>query len=128
MKKSRYWTSYSIKQHDLLADSGTASHELKLNGCAYACSIVCLGLACIFPPQGPLTILAGIAILNLLINRKLFQLFFKAGGTGFAVKAIGYYLLVYPLPVLQGSLVGIKDHFLRSKNPSGIPPENVPRK
>jgi len=98
-RKSRYWTIYSLGCRDLLSDSGTASHELKINVLALALALTLLlaGLPLAFA----LTITA-----NLWVQRHLLAAFFQTGGLPFALAAGAYYTLLYPLPVGLGGLVG----------------------
>ena len=42
IRKTRFWTTYSLRNKDLLADSGTASHELKINTLAFALMAILL--------------------------------------------------------------------------------------
>ncbi len=104
--KARYWTLYSLRNRDLFADSGTASHELKAN--VAACLAGMLGLGGYVLTQAPgwlglaLFVLAG----DLLVNRGLVRAFIGAGGRSFAAAATLYYLFVYPLAVGAGALGG----------------------
>lgn len=104
--KARYWTLYSLGNRDLLADSGTASHELKAN--VVACLAGTLGLGVYLLTQAPgwlgfaLALFAG----DVLINRGLLRGFRAAGGRSFAAAATLYYLLVYPLAVGTGAIGG----------------------
>ena len=102
-RKSRYWTIYSLGCRDLLNDSGTASHELKINGAAFALSMLLLstGLAAGLP-----FILAA----NLWVQRRLLAAFYRADGPLFALAAGAYYILLYPLPVGLGGLAGSWHH------------------
>ena len=111
--KSRYWTRYSLANHDLLADSGTASHELKINVTAYLASSLLL-LAGLLTGQN--TLLASVAVVqaaNLWFNRGLLAAFRAAAGLGFAAAASAYYALAYPLAVGFGAVVGAAEHGLR---------------
>lgn len=104
--KARYWTLYSLRNRDLLADSGTASHELKAN--VAACLAVTLILGGYFLTQAPAWL--GLALVvcagDLLVSRGLVRQFAGAGGRGFAAAATLYYLFVYPLAVGAGALGG----------------------
>lgn len=106
IRKSRYWTAYSLKNNDLLADSGTASVELKTN-------VVSMVLFCLlFILWGTTkSSLYGYAILpvfggNILINRRLLQAFFKTKGLFFGILASCYYTTLYPLAVGVGAALG----------------------
>ncbi len=113
--KSRHWTMYSLVNRDLLADSGTASIELKVN-VIFLFAILFLALS-YFVCSGimPIVIIGVAFSLNLLVNRRLFLLFHATGGGLFTVAAIGYYLLVYPLAVGAGALTAILAAVFRAK-------------
>ncbi len=111
--KSRYWTRYSLANHDLFADSGTASHELKSNTAAYLASALLLLAGSL---TGPYALLAGVALVqaaNLWLNRGLLAAFHAGGGLCFAAAASAYYVLVYPVAVGLGTLVGAAEHWMR---------------
>ncbi|GAB4333656.1 MAG: hypothetical protein Kow0089_02410 [Desulfobulbaceae bacterium] len=106
--KSRYWTMYSLGNRDLLADSGTASRELKIN--VFSLFILAgLAAAASFASRGVWTGTAAftVAVCNVFLNRNLLQLFFRTGGAGFGIRASLYYLFVYPLAVGAGGLAGL---------------------
>jgi len=113
-RKTKYWICYSLANRDLLADSGTASLELKVSGFAWLASafVVLCGII-----SGnmffllPLPVLLGVAA---FVNRKLFSLFHKTGGCSFAVRAKLYYTLVYPAAVWAGTVAGLVE-FLRRR-------------
>ncbi len=116
IRKSKYWSIYSIKNRDLLADSGTASQEFKFNvlSCFGALFLAIAGLLL----QNrlfllPVPLLLGI---NLYLNRHLFRAFYRAGGPLFAFPAVLYYTLLYPFAVGIGVFSGLfSQHFgLRS--------------
>ena len=106
-RKSFYWTIYSLGNCDLFADSGTASRELKLNVASWF-MMTGAAAAGLFLDLPSLTlsglVLAGI---NLAVNRKLLQAFRKAGGSAFALKALAYYVLAYPVAISAGACGGI---------------------
>ena len=112
-KKSRYWTQYSLANRDLLADSGTASRELKVNvfACFFCCAVLGLWL-----PTGkasflyPLPMIIGV---NLFINRRLFGAFYETRGTLFAILAAGYYTTLYALAVGAGAFRGLIGYFIK---------------
>ena len=105
--KSMYWTLYSLRQRDLLADSGTASLGLKANVAAYAAGLPLLTLALV--TGEPLWAAAAAAALGLSLyaNRGLLAAFHRARGLPFALAAGLYYLFVYPLPVGAGAAAGL---------------------
>ncbi len=121
-RKSRYWTLYSLGNRDLMADSGTASRELKINVAAWGVSVllVLLGLLLWGAGSEPAMSEAGasspvallvtalvVQIANLLEQRQLLAAFARSGGPLFAVAAGLYYTLLYPLPVGLGAVRGV---------------------
>lgn len=107
VRKSMYWTMYSLKNRDLFADSGTASAELKTNAVSYFVSLLFLGLWLISEIPVFLYVLLFIFLLNGFVNRGLLKAFYKAKGTAFTGLASIYYLLFYPIPVGTGVISGI---------------------
>jgi GT2 family glycosyltransferase len=106
-RKSKYWTMYSMKNKDLLRDSGTASVELKTNTLSFS---LCLLLVLPYALTGNgLFILAGFSAqaFNLFVNRSLIRALLKAAGPWFALKALLYYLTLYPAAVGSGGLMGL---------------------
>jgi glycosyltransferase involved in cell wall biosynthesis len=104
--KSKYWTCYSIGNRDLLADSGTASVELKANVSAWVLNGLLLLGDLLGGITGLLLAMPLILALDLYMNRRLLLAFQRAGGLAFAVLATLYYALVYPLAVFAGALAG----------------------
>ena len=98
-----------------MADSGTASHELKNNVASFFLSIL---LVFLLPTSGALFGICLVQAFNLLINRNLLREFYNANGLLFAIGASLYYLLVYPIPVGIGIVSGIAQ-FFASKGFSG---------
>ncbi len=105
-RKSKYWTFYSLKNKDLLADSGTASRELKFN--VFSCFINLLLLLAAIMLQSWLFILplGLLFVCNLYLNRKLIGTFHATAGPFFAILAVLYYTCVYPHAVGLGALSG----------------------
>ena len=119
--KSMYWTDYAIGNGDLLANSGTASVELKLNVLIFAGNASLLSG---FVLTGKIILLAFIALalaFNLFVNRGLLLAYHRAEGLGFALMATLYYLLLYPLAVGAGAGAGMLRHLFSSPL---RPPEN----
>ena len=119
-KKSLYWTEYSLKNRDLLVDSGAASTELKVNVLSY---VLCLALFSAWVVSGNFLVLSAVLPaggLNLLMSRRLLRAYFEAHGILFGCLASVYYTLVYPLPVGAGALVGMLRYF-RDKDSSPTP-------
>lgn len=111
-KKARYWTQYSLANRDLLADSGTASRELKVNvfACLFCCAV--LGLWFTTREASFLYTLPMIAGVNLFINRGLIRAWYETGGTLFAILATSYYTTLYALVVGAGAFRGLVEYFL----------------
>ncbi len=106
VKKSLYWTMYSIQNRDLLADSGTASVELKINvaSCLSNLLLVLLGIAtksAVFLIPVPL-----IFAFNIFISRKLLRAFYETKGLSFTILVTLYYTILYPLAVGAGTVMG----------------------
>jgi glycosyltransferase involved in cell wall biosynthesis len=104
-RKSLYWTAYSLRQKDLLSDSGTASVELKFNVVSW---LLLLALA-----SGPLggaagALLATLLVLsNAVVSRHLLWRYVAARGWRFGTAAGLYYLFVYPAAIAVGVAGGI---------------------
>jgi GT2 family glycosyltransferase len=114
-RKSTYWTFYSIKNRDILADSGTASVELKVDVISLFLLIFLVLLW--MPTKWPLLLYtaAGTYFLNLLINCRLFRAFYEAGGMLFALLSVLYYTTLYSLTVGIGAIAGIFKYYQNSK-------------
>lgn len=117
--KARWWTVYSIGNRDLLADSGTASTGLKLNGAAHCAGLVLLALFLATGSAPALSALVATITLNLYANRGLLRAFFDHGGAGFALAAGAYYLLLYPLAVSAGAGAGVMTRLATAIRPKG---------
>jgi glycosyltransferase involved in cell wall biosynthesis len=111
-RKAMLWTIYSLENHDLLTDSGTASSELKINGASFFLTVVCGFLFISRQEPSWLALVPFLFGLNLFASRGLLRLFVRSRGSWFTIVAALYYTIVYPLPVLAGGLVGITKHGL----------------
>ena len=112
IRKSMYWTLYSIKNRDLLADSGTASLELKINVASQLVNLVLLALWILFRKSFLIYPLPLIFAFNLHINAKLIKAFYAANGFIFTCLALVYYTLIYSLAVAVGAFAGVlKNYF-----------------
>ena len=108
-RKVRYWARYSLRNRDLLADSGTASRGLKAAGALAGLCWVSLAAAAILRLPAlllpvPLLVLAAVAA-----NSGLVRAFNAAGGPLFAVAAAGYLVLIYPAAIAVGAAKGRLD-------------------
>lgn len=112
IKKSKYWTIYSINNKDLLSDSGTASVEFKVNVVSWFLSLLLILLG--FAMQTPTVFGLVLPVLgfNLFLNKRLFRAFYKTRGLSFALSASFYYTLLYPLAVGAGATAGLISHGL----------------
>ncbi len=105
-RKSMFWIGYSLKNKDVLADSGTASRELKLNVVSFFLSALLLLHAYGSGKVLLLSLLPFIAALNLFSSRGLIRAFHQTKGFHFAVAATMYYSLLYPVAVGAGAMAG----------------------
>lgn len=114
-RKSRHWFRYSLKNKDVLADSGTASAELKFNVAAWVVVAALLVIGHLLQEPLLLLPLPVVICINLYVSRNLFRHFQTHIGKMFAVKAALYYILLYPLAISAGIANGLLDHLLGSK-------------
>jgi GT2 family glycosyltransferase len=108
-RKARFWARYSLRNRDLLSDSGTASRGLKAAGAlAGLCWVSILAAACLRLPAlllpVPLFILASVAA-----NGGLVRAFHAAGGFLFATAAAAYLVVLYPMAIAFGVAQGLLD-------------------
>jgi GT2 family glycosyltransferase len=89
-RKTRYWIVYSLSNKDLLADSGTASREIKINGITWLATVILTLLPFVRRTRisMPLPVLWAASI---FVHRYLFRAFYKSGGVLFALMS-GMYL------------------------------------
>ncbi len=113
-RKSKYWIAYSMGNRDLMADSGTASVELKFNVfCSSLIWFFFLGLV-IAPDIFFAACMITVFIFDLAVSRPLIKAFFREKGLAFGIKATLYYSLVYPLSVAAGGAAGMA-YYLQSQ-------------
>ncbi|MFC1844641.1 glycosyltransferase family 2 protein [Thermodesulfobacteriota bacterium] len=112
IRKTKYWSIYSIKNKDLLSDSGTASQEFKFNVLSCFANLIFLFLALLlnnWVVTVPVLFLYGT---NLYFNRNLIRAFIKTRGSSFAISAVLYYTFLYPFAVGIGAFSAIfSQHF-----------------
>ena len=99
MRKSKYWSIYSVKNRDLLSDSGTASREFKFNVLSCFMNVLLALLAVLLQSWVFGLLLLLLFGSNLYLNRGLARIFFRVGGPFFAIPAVLYYTFVYPFAV-----------------------------
>lgn len=114
-RKSHYWLCYSLRNHDLLADSGTASLELKGNVAAFSLSLLLLLLGGVARNPAFFALLLLAQAVNGLGQRRLLAAFRRAGGPVFAIKAALYYATLYPAAIVAGGLAGLKTYLARRR-------------
>jgi glycosyltransferase involved in cell wall biosynthesis len=112
IRKTKYWSIYSIKNKDLLSDSGTASQEFKFNVLSFFTNFVLLFLALLlnnWVVSFSVLLLYGT---NLYLNRNMIMAFYKIRGPYFAISAVLYYTFIYPFAVGIGAFSAIfSQHF-----------------
>ncbi len=108
-RKARTWTRYSLGNRDLLADSGTASHELKAHVALAGAAALLLAATAVL---GAGAAVAGAALLalDLHLNRALVGAWSRAGGPGFAALAALYYATFFAVAVAAGGAAGALRH------------------
>lgn len=116
VRKSMYWTMYSLRNKDLFSDSGTASVELKVNVVSYFLSLFFLILWILLEKSLFLYPLVMIFASNIFVNRLLLKAFYEAGGIIFAGLAFVYYTMLYPLPVGIGVIRGMMNFLFKKGN------------
>lgn len=112
-RKSKYWTVYSLGNKDLLSDSGTASTGLKTNVLSCLASLGLVMLSLFLKEDVLLLPIIPIFLLNVFVNRRLLAAFHSAGKSFFFMKALLYYILVYPFAVTVGSSAGVLEYLTR---------------
>lgn len=115
VRKTRYWTEYSLGNRDLFADSGTASGEIKISGVTWLATVLLTLLFLVFGDRGFLTPLPLLWGGGIFVNRHLFKAFLKAGSASFALMAGVYYMMVYPAAVWTGFFRGAIRHLIMNK-------------
>jgi hypothetical protein len=110
VRKARYWTMYSLANGDALADSGTASRELKVNVAAGAAQALLALWAAAAASAWPLALALALLALNLHVNRRLVVAWRSAKGARFATLALLYYATLYAVAVGLGSAAGLAQY------------------
>ncbi len=121
IRKTHYWIVYSLKNRDLLADSGTASRELKLTGTAWLVSVLLALAGSVSGQRGFFVFVPVLLAAVVFINRRLLRAFHRAGGVLFSLKALGYYVMIYPAAVWFGAFKGFI-HVLTKKEKHPVRP------
>lgn len=112
IRKTKYWSIYSIKNKDLLSDSGTASLEFKFNVVSCFAILALLFLALLLNSWALIVPALLLFAANLLFNRNLIRAFHRVSGSYFAIFAVLYYTFVYPFAVGIGAISAVfSQHF-----------------
>jgi GT2 family glycosyltransferase len=115
VRKATYWTRYSLRNRDLLADSGAASRELKVNGLVWLLTATVSLFVLVSGQVRFLLIVPLIEMLNVWVNLRLFTTFLKSKGVLFALAAMLYYTLLYPAAVWMGVLNALARHLAQRR-------------
>jgi glycosyltransferase involved in cell wall biosynthesis len=109
-RKARTWTRYSLGNRDLLADSGTASLELKANVPLALAAALLVAVSLLGRIPAAAAVGAAILALDLQLNRGLLAAWRRAGGAGFAALAALYYTTLFAAAVGAGAAAGALRH------------------
>ena len=109
-RKSRFWTRYSLHNNDVLTDSGTASFELKTATAVLGLSILLVAAWVITGIGWLLWPLAPLWIANFVVSLGLLRAFRRGGGVGLLLTGTLYLMLIYPLPVGIGAVIGMLEY------------------
>jgi glycosyltransferase involved in cell wall biosynthesis len=105
-RKSSVWTRYNLVNGDALADSGTASLELKANVLACGASALLVAGAALLGTAWPLVPVIPLLAFDLHVNRRLARAWFREKGWSFTALALAYYLTLYAAAVGAGAAAG----------------------
>jgi glycosyltransferase involved in cell wall biosynthesis len=114
IRKTMYWSMYSLRSRDALKDSGTASRELKVSVTAIFLNFVFFLLWLFIHKSLFLYALVILQLLNISINAGLFRAFYRSGGLKFCLLASLYYITLYSLSVGIGSIMGVMGYILKA--------------
>jgi GT2 family glycosyltransferase len=112
VRKTHYWTLYSMRNHDLSADSGTASIELKLNGMSWFLTLILTILCLVFKQKNYLVLVPVLWIVSAYANKNIYLAFYRAKGAFFSLAAVIYYTAVYPAAILLGACKGLTQYYV----------------
>ncbi|MHB1360969.1 MAG: glycosyltransferase family 2 protein [Thermoleophilia bacterium] len=107
VKKSKYWTMYSLHRRDVMKDSGAASHELKVNVGTQTINVCLVAAAAVTRSWWPLMGVMFLYGVNTAVSYNLLRLIKQERGWWFLIRAMGYYQFVYPFAVAYGAFMGI---------------------
>lgn len=106
IRKARAWTTYSLANGDVLADSGTASVELKANVLLCLAQALLLAGAAALRAAWPLAPAVLLLALDIHLNRRLVAAWYATRGLAFSALALAYYLTLYAAAVGVGAAAG----------------------
>lgn len=106
-RKSLFWTMYSLRNRDLLTDSGTASLELKADVVSFSAVVFSTFFFLFSGERFFLLPIPLILFSNLFLSRGLIRAFYETKGFLFSLAATLYYALLYPVPVAMGAIAGL---------------------
>jgi hypothetical protein len=106
-RKSMYWVVYSMRNRDILSDSGAASIGLKVNTGVFLISLMLLAMFPISENRVFLYYIGVLELVNVYINRGQLTAFYRAGGIIFGLLSTIYYLFIYPAPIAVGTATGM---------------------
>jgi glycosyltransferase involved in cell wall biosynthesis len=115
IKKSKYWTMYSLYNKDVSKDSGAASYELKVNVLTQSLNAALLVTALAFRMWWLFIPIGILYAINSAVNFKLLRLMERERGPVFLAKAMAYYQFLYPYVVAFGSLAGTMKYYWEVK-------------
>lgn len=115
IKKSKYWTMYSLEHKDIMKDSGAASYELKINVMTQSLNVLLILIALVTGFWWLLLFVAALYAINLAASFRLLRLMKHERGWWFLARAMAYYQFVYPFVVAYGSFVGTVKYFWEVK-------------
>ncbi len=107
VRKSKYWTMYSLNNRDVMKDSGAASYELKVDVGTQTINIILAAAAIATFSWWPLLGAAFLYGINTAVSHNLLRLIKKEKGWWFLIRATAYFQFIYPFAVAYGAFVGI---------------------
>lgn len=115
VKKSKYWTMYSLNHKDVTKDSGAASYELKINVLTQSLNVVLIAAALVTRFWWLFLPVILLYAINVWASFRLFRLIRQERGWWFLTRAMAYYQLVYPFVVAYGAFLGTLKYFWEVK-------------
>jgi GT2 family glycosyltransferase len=107
VRKTRYWTMYSLKSRNTFVDSGSSSTELKLNVFTLLMVLLLSAFSLLAEKFSVLYAVPPLILINAWVSRRLLWAFYVSGGAVFALFAATYYMTLYALSVGAGAFAGV---------------------